>query len=294
MITSERGRSKELLRDFDLRDGRLMLSLGPLSAKKYCTFSCPFCYVHSNRFPSYEPRPVSEIVDWIRRQSKPFDIVYVSGDTDSFAPPRTGQGIQLLEALTEFKVDILFTTRSVFSDSNLESLALIQRAQSQNDKMLIGCVSISQLHHSSLEPKPIPSPAERIKQLGHFKSLNIISILAMRPFLPVVPVEEYIELADSAKGFVDIVLGSNWFADQEGVLESKVIQGLRPRDFGVRHEKMDFYSSDATWKVLEDEIVEKKVREFCDCHNLPFFMRSLPAVRWLRSNQLSASYAHNF
>ena len=283
MAVLQKHLTREVLNDFDLRDRRLMLSLGPLSPKKYCSFSCPFCYLHSNDFPSYISMPVSGIINWICKQTEPFDIVYVSGDTDSFAPPRTAQGIQLLEELTKFKVDILFTTRSLFDNLHLELLAHIQQIQSRNKKMLIGCVSISQLHHPRIEPKPIPSPEQRIEQLRRFKSMNIVSVLALRPFLPIVPLEEYIEIVTYAKDFVDVVLGSNWFADQDGILESKIFRDEKSNKFVVNNEKMDFYNSNATWRVYKSETIEKEVKKYCDSNNLPFFMRSTPAIRWLQT-----------
>src|SRR5205809_334951 len=112
---------RSLVDPFDLRSGRAMVSLGPLSPKKYCTFSCPFCYVQSD-FLSYASLSISEIVRWLRTQRNQFDIVYVSGDTDSFAPPRTDQGIDLLWAITQFDVDILFTTRALLSSQQLSEL----------------------------------------------------------------------------------------------------------------------------------------------------------------------------
>jgi radical SAM superfamily enzyme YgiQ (UPF0313 family) len=75
---------------FDVRDGRAMVSLGPLSAKRYCTYNCGFCYVHAD-FTRYPTKTNDEVVSYLRTRRNEFDIVYVSGDTDSLAlgaPPR--------------------------------------------------------------------------------------------------------------------------------------------------------------------------------------------------------------
>src|SRR5258706_9777095 len=111
---------------FDVSDNRAMVSLGPLSPKKYCTYSCPFCYVRTD-FLSYASMSIPEIISWLRNCQQPFDIIYVSGDTDSFAPPRTSRGIELLEELCEFNVDLLFTTRFVFAPEHLERLFQIRK-----------------------------------------------------------------------------------------------------------------------------------------------------------------------
>jgi len=267
---------------FDVRDNRLMLSLGALSSKKYCTFSCKFCYLRSEDFSSYISLPVPDIINWVRNLETPFDIIYVSGDTDTFAPPRTEQALDLLENLCEFKVDILFTTRAVFKDSHLLRLSEIQRVQSNNKKMLIGCVSITQLNHPHLEPKPIPSPQSRIEQLRKFKEIDLKSILAMRPFLPIIPLEDYKQIIDYTKDHVDLILGSHWFADPKGKLEEDVFQGHMPTDSSFVYEKMDFDINDAFWKVYKSESLEQGVREYCDLLKIPFFMRSKPAIDFLR------------
>src|SRR6185436_14243115 len=95
---------------FYVRSGRVMVSLGPLHQTKFCTYSCPFCYVHTD-FKSYASMEVEEIRTWLAGITEPFDIIYVSGDTDSFGPPRANQGIELLKALSQFDADLLFTTR---------------------------------------------------------------------------------------------------------------------------------------------------------------------------------------
>src|ERR1039457_1658314 len=117
-----------MINEFDFRNRRIMLSLGPLSEKKYCTFSCPFCYVHAG-FDKYPNLSVREISDWVSKSSNAYDIIYISGDTDSFAPPRTQKGLELLMELTKFKVDLLFTTRYVFEDSHLKKIDEILQTQ---------------------------------------------------------------------------------------------------------------------------------------------------------------------
>ena len=106
---------------FDIREGRAMVSIGPLSPKKYCSYNCPFCYVNAG-FLSYATMTIPEIVAWLKKHVDSYDIIYVSGDTDSFAPPRMDEGIELLEALAELDSDLLFTTRAIFGRSHLNSL----------------------------------------------------------------------------------------------------------------------------------------------------------------------------
>lgn len=269
---------------FDLRDRRAMVSLGPLSPKKYCTYSCPFCYVNAG-FLSYASFELNDIISWLNGKKGQFDIIYVSGDTDSFSPPRTERGIELLELLSQFNVDVLFTTRALFHDAELKRLSRIAQSLAAAAKYLIGCVSICQLHHPHLEPPPIAAPLQRIQQLSSFKEVGIVSVLAMRPFLPVVPVEEYIRLVDLCVPFVDVILGEVWYADQQGILERGVFQGETPADIRFVEHEMDFDINQERWKVFEAEEVEKAVSAYCTLRSIPFFMRSQPAIDWIRANK---------
>ena len=72
-------RAKEL--PFFIGDKRAMISLGPLSTKKYCTYSCPFCYVHSG-FLKYRNLEINDIKNWLTENIGKYDIIYLSGDTD--------------------------------------------------------------------------------------------------------------------------------------------------------------------------------------------------------------------
>lgn len=259
-----------------------MVSLGPLSPKRFCTYACAFCYVHVD-FGSYPTLPIDEIRDYLAGRAEEFDIVYVSGDTDSFAPPRTQKGLDLVDALATLGKDVLFTTRAPLEESHLDRLAATSRRLRDAGKILFGCVSISRLRTAPhLEPKPVPSPERRLEVLRGLHARNIVSVLAMRPFLPVIPVSEYVELARLATPVVDVILGEVWYADKGGVLERQVF-GVEGSE-GVHYEehKMDFDSNDAIWKVWTGEEARAGVESYCVTANVPFFMRSRPAIEYVR------------
>ena len=67
----------------------------------------------------------------------------------------------------------------------------------------------------------------------------------MRPFLPVVPAAEYVELAALAKPFVDVILGEVWYADKGGLLEKQVFGTAGSSGVVFEEHKMDFDSNDA-------------------------------------------------
>jgi DNA repair photolyase len=270
---------------FDFRDGRVMVSLGPLTNKRYCTYRCPFCYVSAN-FKPYATMDIAAIVSWIKDiPENDYDVIYVSGDTDSFAPPRTEQGLALLRAISEIPgPDILFTTRALFSQGQIDELSNLREQLSLQQRRLFGCVSIAQWSMPHLEPRPIASPLQRAAQLGRFKDAGLISVLAMRPFLPNVPREDYNHILESTVENVHVVLGEVWYADKEGFLESRVFRGEAPEGIEYSESTMPFDGNNATWRVYELPEIQRFAREWCEAHEIPFFMRSRPAIQWVRDN----------
>ena len=268
---------------FDIRDNRALVSLGPLSPKKYCTYSCPFCYVNAD-FLSYVSLDRKEIVRWLSEHRSEFDIVYVSGDTDSFAPPRTEEGITLLRDLLTLDVDVMFTSRTVFTPSQLDSLESISSKLRSAGHYLFGCVSVVQLNLRHLEPPPISPSEQRLDQLCAFKRRGIISVLAARPFLPNVPANETVQIVRIVEQCVDVVLGEVWYFDSGGKLEDLVFQGKTPPGFVHIRGQMDFDINMAEWNIYEGTETRKAVEAFCQSAGIPFFMRSRPAVEWIRDN----------
>lgn len=268
---------------FDIRENRALVSLGPLSPKKYCTYSCPFCYVNAD-FLSYVPLDRKEIVRWLSKRRREFDIVYVSGDTDSFAPPRAEEGIALLRDLSTLDVDVMFTTRTVFTPSQLDSLESISSNLRSAGHYLFGCGSVVQLNFRHLEPPPIPPSEQRLAQLCAFKRRGIVSVLAARPFLPNVPANETVQIVRAVEHCVDVVLGEVWYFDSGGKLEGQVYQGKAPSGFVYIRGQMDFDINTAEWNIYEGTETRKSVEAFCQSAGIPFFMRSRPAVEWIRNN----------
>jgi len=269
---------------FDIRDGRAMVSLGPATNYRYCVYSCPFCYVHSE-YLSFQRKSNDEIMEWLNAHRREYDIVYISGDTDSFVgQSRQERTVDLIERLVDLEVEIMITTRAIIKDQYLNRIGAVIDELKSKELNFFGCVSITQFSKPHLEPKPIPAVSDRIDQLCKFKRMGMVSVLAMRPFLPVVPAEDYKQILERTKDVTDIVLGKVWFSDKQGAMYAALREGTEQ---GVNvtfiNSKMDFDENKADWSVYEGKDTEKLVRDICDKNDVAFFMTSRPAVDWARS-----------
>lgn len=269
---------------FEITGRRAMVSLGPLRGKRYCTYRCPFCYVNAD-YDSYGALELAQIVAWIEQQNPmAFDAIYISGDTDSFAPPRLAEGMSLLEAVSEFNKDVLFTTRAKFGVEELDRAEKVASRLRSQQRWLFGCVSIAQVSVPSLEPAPIPPAEVRARQVIEFHNRGVVSVLTLRPFLPNVPLSDYDRILDLCGSSVDVVLGGDWYADDHGVLEQAVLRcAPAVATPATRMAEMPFDSNAAMWKVHHLPTHVEFVRRACTTRGLPFFMRSEPALEYWRA-----------
>jgi hypothetical protein len=262
---------------------RAMVSLGPVKHRNYCTFSCAFCYVQGP-FPRYqrivEP---ADVVAWLEQRRERFDTVYVSGDTDSFAPPRTEQALELLKGMLSLGSTVLFTTRHLFDSAQRVQLERLACDYHSAGIRLIGCISISQLRHPGLEPTPIASPEERIEQLLWMRESGLVSVLTIRPFIPGVPESEYAEIAERGADAADVVLGGDWYVDPAGIIFRRTEQAIGIEIDATSTERpLDFTDDGTPWRVYTHSAAEEAVARVCREKGVPFFMRSDSALSHLR------------
>ena len=268
--------------EFFIDNNRAMISLGPLTEYKYCPYSCAFCYVKSgfNKYPNFN---IDEIISYLKTNRKKYNIIYISGDTDSFAPPRTSKAIELLEKISKsIDVDITFTTRTVFKTEDIKRLKNISDYMKTKNYKLIASISISRLYSSEfIEPKPIPEPEERIELIKKLKENGIYTMLAVRPFLPIIDSKEYIEIIKRCKNYVDAVLGEIWYADEK--LINDVCKSIDIDKIPFVDKIMDFDTNKKVWKCFEAQNIVKEVDKYCNHNNIKFYMRSYPAIEYIRS-----------
>ncbi len=268
--------------EFFIDNNRAMISLGPLTEYKYCPYSCAFCYVKSgfNKYPNFN---IDEIISYLKTNRKKYNIIYISGDTDSFAPPRTSKAIELLEKISKsIDVDITFTTRTVFKTEDIKRLKNISDYMKTKNYKLIASISISRLNSSEfIEPKPIPKPEERIELIKRLKENGIYTMLAVRPFLPIIDSKEYIEIIKRCKNYVDAVLGEIWYADEK--LINDVCKSIDIDKIPFVDKIMDFDTNKKVWKCFEAQNIVKEVDKYCNHNNIKFYMRSYPAIEYIRS-----------
>jgi DNA repair photolyase len=287
MSRTTASKGQDLSKPYFIGLGRAMVSLGPISSQRYCSYQCKFCYVQGP-FPKYAAAPPEEIVKWLAARRDEYDIVYVSGDTDSFAAPRAPKALELLSRLSNLDVDVLFTTRAILSAADTETLLNIGTRQRRAGQFLIACISVSQLHHPKLEPRPIAPAADRIDFLRRLKAGGLTTALTVRPFIPSIEAGEYRAIVEMGHNAADVVLGGNLYLDEGGFIETTIAGALDQKMPSAREtdQPLDFSLDDQDWRVVSHPDAEREVNGVCRELGKPFFMRSGDAIDWLRERRL--------
>jgi DNA repair photolyase len=247
-----------------------------------CQFGCLHCYTFHEKFIPPPQNTIREIVASL--SAAEFDIAYISGHRESFIDPSAG--LDLMESIfSEYKCDILFTTRNVFSEAALNRLKDLNSRMRESGHLIIGCVSIPALHSiKKIEPSPlIPSPKRRIEFLFQLRDCGLPTVLTLRPLFPdrYVPLSEPLSIIDAAAEASTVVLSSGV------VLEASVksrLQGLPTDIHTVKAPLMPCLNNnyDALYVDVEAELIV--LRSKCIDRDLPFFTESTPAVQYLRND----------
>ena len=246
-----------------------------------CAYKCSFCYTFSPQFNTVDIdklKSIDDVLSYVhnlKKKNNSIKIIYISGYRENFIKP--DEGINLLETLfSEFKCHILFTTRNVFTDHQIERVKKLSKIMKCSRKCLFACVSISAYDtYEKIEPNSnIPSPPERINFLKQLHANEIITFLALRPIFPdfIIPTGECIKIIDEAFAYCDAIIASEFRFDED------ILQNLAHNEEITDH-KTDF------WSCFDGMAIEKAkvdnemqiIKAFC-IDKAPLYNSSIPAI----------------
>lgn len=75
-----------------------------------------------------------------------------------------------------------------------------------------------------------------------------------------------------------------WYADEK--LIKNVCKNCDIEKLDFVEKTMDFDDNDKIWKCYEGKEIVRDVTKYCKETGIPFFMRSSPAVRYIRESSL--------
>jgi organic radical activating enzyme len=255
-----------------------------------CPFKCLHCYTFSNNFEETTKDSIDEIVDRLNIK-KDFKIIYISGYKENFVIP--DDGLDLMEKLfSQYKCHILFTTRNILNDKQIDRLSNLNKEMQKVGKKLFACISISAFNsYQKLEPnKIIPTPIQRIEFLKAIFKEGITAFLTLRPVCPnsFIPTSEYIEILDKSYKYCNAVITSGILVDNH------ILKNLNnfPWKYDDKEEEQMHCFNKMKVNIVDVSDELSIIKAFCKDKNVPVFDKSIPAINYqLKNKQENLKYS---
>jgi len=241
------------------------------------------CYTFGDNYNKRERGSIEDIIKELKNKS--FKIIYISGHSENFIDP--DEGLSLCEQLFEtYHTDILFTTRNVFNDKQLDRLSKLNEKMKSFNKSLYACVSISATNsYKKIEPSPlIPTPQNRMDFLKQIYNHDIYTILTIRPVFPksFIPIKECLEIIEKCANHSSAVVASGIFVDDE------IKKRLRSFPFNIKFEKHPIngaLNKGMNMKIANVSEELNLLKDICRQNSVPFFTESMPALEYISGKQ---------
>jgi len=245
-----------------------------------CPFRCSHCYTFSRNFEEQPKYSIDGIVKSLTEQEN-FKIIYISGYKENFINP--DDGLDLMEELfSQYKCHILFTTRNVFNEKQIERVGTLNKKMRNIGKELFACVSISALDsYKKLENnKIIPTPIQRMKFLRYIYNEGITTFLTLRPVCPdsFIPTIEYLEILEESYKYCSSVITSGIFVDND------IRKNLKNFPFRGEEEQMRCFNKMEIEPIDVSSEIDT-IKAFCKVKNTPIFNKSIPAINYQLNNK---------
>ena len=265
-------------------NGKITISLGGR-----CTLGCRHCYTNTCGFVPQPIKSPVEAFEELQRYSNVvsgrISVICISGDIDCFLNPNNG--ITLLELVIEnFKEEtIMFTTRLVLSNSNIDRIKRLWRICSSRQQLLIPCISlITFTFPNDVEnPSCVPTSIDRLIFLKKLASVGMICFLTLRPTFPfsIVSLEEIRQILEYIGSFTAAVLGEVFLLDENSEIETKLSIDKSIADT-IESSRMTFIDQPAVWHKIYLRREHDEIKKLCHEYGLPYFLRSVSAVNYIK------------
>jgi len=272
-------------------EGKITISLGGK-----CTLNCKHCYTNTSSFvhqPQISPKTASKLLQDCDAE---FSTICVSGDIDCFLDPELG--IELLTNIVEnFETqNIMFTTRLIPQQNVIEKLIKLGEICTARKQLFIPCISLVSFNYPNVveNAKKVNSSIERLDFFKKLSNSGLPCFLTLRPTFPfsLVPFDEIEKILDYVDDSPAAVLGEVLLLDAKNEIAQKLAIVKSPED-QFEESKMTFIEQPIIWKKLYIKHEHRLIKEACNRRGLPFFLRSMSAVHYLkRINIFDGQWRH--
>ena len=174
-----------------------------------CPFGCRYCFT---RFSQYEAPLTLAAVEADPSLLGDAAVLYPACDVDLFA---RRDALEVVERTARLGRSISISTKARIRPSVVEALGAVSARLAGEGRVLKVAVSISaKARAAEIEPHT-PAYRFRLATLAALASAGVPTALVLRPLLPDVPIGEYEEILEDARGLATAVLVGDEYVDRD-------------------------------------------------------------------------------
>lgn len=260
--------------------GKVTVSLGGS-----CRLRCTHCYITTPQFRFTRNLTVTEVMEALLC-AEGFSTVCISGDVDPFLKEK--DFCALLERIV-FEIrprNIMFTSRLSPSDATLNAIERMVNAMKDQRALLVPCVSLVTASYPNQfeDSGRVPPPSVRLGLMKCYREMGAPVFTALRPTFPfsLIPAHEVDAVLELISGTATCVLGEVFLLDGEGDIVRRL--GLPAGQELAVQSPLTFLNQGNHWEKRAFKEEMAYVRQKAQALGMPYFLRSMSAIRFLESH----------
>ncbi len=252
-------------------------------SKLGCPLDCKYCFVGDLEYNQEKDVPylTSSQLELLEKAPKNISQLMLGCDTEFFQD-KDG-ALKILDKLSSLNKDISVITKLSLSKNFIKQLKEIDNKLRRHKNFMSFSISLSSIESSEKWEPKVPSPQKRIETLKRAHLVNLETLVALRPLLPDVSVDELEHLVIATKDYC--------FGYYSGPLYLKKLDRslVDLEDHLLKIEKVQPYwmpDNNIFYKIEKIGQMES-LKKILEQYNKPLFKGASEAMKYLKKYEKS-------
>ena len=221
-----------------------------------CSSGCKYCFAHQPDYQKFEDFSNQAY----ERMTSTYNIVYPSCDGEFFNNPNTINQLDLMRKNVLGK-NIIFsiTTKAILDEEEIKEISRINKEMIEQNKGFIK-VSVTISNQSMIqEIEPNTSNFfERIDTLEMLRKYDIPSSVILKPLLPFIDIQEYIDIIRTTLKYTDLYLIGELYININSDFYKKYIK----KDYHVDLKTVEWLDNKKMYRVIETTEMQHRIKDW--------------------------------
>lgn len=192
--------------------------------------------------------------------------------------------IEVLNFLSELKRDISLITKLPISDNFIDELVKINEIIKKNGNSLTLSISITSTKSSKILEPNVPSPQKRIDTLKRSYEAGLITMVAIRPLIPIVSDDELEEIISETKEYcIGYYSGHLYLKD---ITDPNNFELLKNSEIESQKLQPHWMPNGNEFELVKKNGQMEKLKELLEKYKKPIFEGAAEGVAYIKEHNL--------